>query len=130
MGSEGDVFPCRTNPFGIEKSGKQVFLLRVMNKKQAADGHILLEKAWSECRQMHLIFSVSLRNRRRWRGNQSLCRPSQSFLFMMLNKKVMFILCDLKTCQIQRCIAYDKLENQNNFFISHEVILSLPGMGQ
>lgn len=91
MGSEGDVFPCRTNPFGIEKAGKQVFLLRVVNKKQAADGHILLEKAWGvNADKCTSFFSVSLRNRRRWKGNQSLCRPSQSFLlFMMLNKKVL-----------------------------------------
>lgn len=38
------------------------------------------------------------------------------------------MLCDLKTCQ--RCIAYDKIEKQNRFFVSPEVILSLPGMGQ
>lgn len=84
--------PRRTNPFGIEKAGKRVFLLLAVNKKQAADGDILLEKAWgSECRQMHLILSVSLRNMRRWEGNQSLCMPSQMvfFLFMVLNKKAL-----------------------------------------
>lgn len=55
----GDVFPRRTNPFGIEKAGKRVFLLRAVNKKQAADGDILLVKGWgSECRQMHLFLCL------------------------------------------------------------------------
>lgn len=84
--------PHRTNPFGIEKAGKRVFLLRAVNKKQAADGDILLEKG-SECRQMYLILSVSLRNMWRWEGNQSLCTPRQMvfFLFIVLNKKAVSV---------------------------------------
>lgn len=55
----GDVFPCRTNPFSIEKAGKRVFLFRCPEQKAAEQAGLAIScpAGWPRrCRHFFRVF--------------------------------------------------------------------------
>lgn len=75
-------FPLQLLPIWYWESRKASFPVTSSEQKVSSGWRYPvgegLEAGNGECRQTYLILSVSLRNMRRWEGNQTLCRPSRN----------------------------------------------------